>query len=302
MEIKRRRMLTEPGDALVMSSSSLESMDRFTQWQELTGMAPSGFTADTMCSVPIPIYAPILPGERRFENVLPQALWHPLFWLPTRVAGEYRIKTGPDGELEGESVALRSARIALEMTASGLYDPETGAWIDIMSTVGIDVDSPTDIERITQWQSGGVDDTLDAIDLDQYLQVAERPNWAMESAMAMLPTMERALWAVLADSLIELIDSAVFPDKGEVNLPDLREATSVAAFLASVHLEDVPVDSPEGASGFWTAIEQRAKEGTFSGTTHFIADVVEDAKGWLYLARDTHWASLDELRTLEDAS
>lgn len=59
MDIKRRRMLTEPGDTLLLSKSSMDTAFRFTKWQELTGLTPDRFTADPICSVPLPIYTQV---------------------------------------------------------------------------------------------------------------------------------------------------------------------------------------------------------------------------------------------------
>lgn len=299
MEARRRQMLTEPGDTLLLSKSSFEALRRFSDWQELTGMAPEGFTADTLCSVPIPIYPEVAPGERRFAGVKPSAMWHPLFWLPARVSGEYQLKTGPNGELEPESTGLRSVRIALEMTASGLYNPETGTWADILSTVDIDADNPIDQARIAEWQAGGVDDALDSIDLEEFLTIQEQPNWAIENGLLLLDTFTRAQWAILADSLIALIDEAASPESGApADLTEVRDATAMAAFLASVHLDAVPTDDEDPAH-FWERLEEDARNGHYGDLASFMAGPVENAHGWLYLTRDTYWGAIDECQSLE---
>lgn len=298
MDAKRRLMLTEPGDTLLLSKSSFEALRRFSDWQELTGMAPTDFTSDTLCSVPLPIYTELSPGERRFSAVTTAAMWHPLFWLPPRVSGEYRLKTGPNGELEPESIALRSVRIALEMTASGLYDPETGTWVDILATVGIDLDNPLDHARVAEWQAGGVDDTLDSIDLDEFLTVKSNPNWAIENSLLLLETFTRAQWAILADSLIELIDEAAHPENGSpADLESVRNATAMAAFLASVHLDAVPTDDEDPAD-FWDRLEDDARNGVYGDVAAFLAGPVENANGWLYLTRETYWGAIDECQSL----
>jgi hypothetical protein len=298
MDVKRRLMLTDPGETLLLSKSSYEALRRFSDWQELTGLAPEQFTSDTLCSVPLPVYPTVAPGTRRFSSVKPAAMWHPLFWLPERVSGEYRLPTGPNGELEPESSALRSVRIALELTVSGLYDPETGTWADILSTVGIDVENPRDLARIAEWQAGGVDDTLDSIDLTGFLLNPVQPNWAIESALLLLETLSRAQWAVLADSLIELIDTAAHPDSGDAVLADVRDATALAAFLASLHLDAVPTDDEDPAV-FWGRLEEDARHGRYGDVDAFLAGPVEDANGWLHLTREMYWGAVDELNTLQ---
>lgn len=303
MELKRRQLLTEPGDTLLLSKSSLESFSRFAVWQEATGMRPEDFSSNALCAVPIPYYRPTAPGQRRFANVNPTALWHPLFWLPERLAGEYRLATGPNGEMEPESPAVHSARIAMELTNSGLYDPETGGWVDILDSVGISVDNPADVQRIAAWQAGRPDPILDSIDLDPYLRLPnERVTWALESVLTLIETLTKAQWAILADSLIDLINDAAQPDNGSlVSMDRLRDATAMAAFLASLHLSAVPTDANEESSVFWTRMETAARTGHFPDVNSFLSGPVQDASGWLYLARDTYWESVEDLKSLQSA-
>lgn len=292
-------MLTEPGDTLLLSKSSIEALQRFSDWQDLTGMTPEQFTSDTLCSVPIPVYNEVAPGARRFAHVNPAAMWHPLFWLPARVHGQYRLKTGPNGELEPESIAVRSVRIALELTGSGLYDPETGTWADILATIDIDTDNPLDQARIAEWQAGGVDDALDSIDLEEFLTIQASPNWAIESSLLLLDTFTRAQWAILADSLIALIDEAASPVSGApAQLETVRNATAMAAFLASIHLDSVPTDDEDPAA-FWERLEEDARNGHYGDVAAFLAGPVENANGWLYLTRETYWGAIDECNSLE---
>lgn len=297
MDIKRRNLLTEPGDTLLLAKSSLEALSRFSEWSEATGMSSDTFTANTLCAVPIPLYPQPEPGVRRFRDVNPEVMWHPLFWLPARVGGQYRI-AGLDGEMELESESVRSARIALELGASGLYDPETGGWVDILDTVGINVDNPSDLKRISTWQAGRPDEALDSIDLSGFLHVDEDPNWALESALMMLDVLVQAQWAILADSLVELIDDAAQPVDGRVDLTDLRSSTALAAFLASAHLNAVPVDVGATASEFWARLEEDAKTGLYRDADHFLDGPAAEASAWLYATTDKYWPSVEELQNI----
>lgn len=299
MEIKRRNLLTEPGDTLLLSKSSLEALTRFSSWIEATGMSSSEFTANTLCAVPLPLYPVPEPGKRRFRNVKPEVMWHPLFWLPTRVGGQYRLASATtEGEFEPESESVRSARIAMELTASGLFDSTTGGWVDIMATVGINVDDPNDLRRISTWQAGRPDEVLDSIDLTDYMHVEQDPNWALESTVQMLDQLEQAQWAILADSLVELIDDAAQPVSGAIDLTDLRTTTALAAFLASSHLHAVPSDTPVGSAEFWDRLENEAKTGLYRDAGHFLDGPAAEASAWLYATTEKYWASVEELQSM----
>ena len=300
MDIKRRRMLTEPGDTLLLSKSSTDTAFRFTEWQEMTGLSPSRFTADPICSVPLPTYTEVAPGTRQFSTVKPEAMWHPLFWLPPRLAGRYNLPSGPDGALEVESTTMWSIRVALELAASGLYDSEEG-WIDILATVGIDVENEVDLARIEEWQAGGVDDLLDSIDLDLYLKLESNPNWALQSAMALTEPATYAQWAILADSLMEIVQDAYDPG-ADTPLHEVRGTIAIAASLAGIQLGGVPTDDDEeSAADFWGRIELDARDGSYGTAQQFLAGPATEALEWLTLTRDTYWESVEELQSLQAA-
>jgi hypothetical protein len=297
MDIKRRQMLTEPGDTLLLSKSALDTAFRFSAWQELTGLPTDRFTADPVCSVPLPIYSEVAPGQRQFAEVKPEAMWHPLFWLPPRLAGRYRLPSVDGAEPRIESTTMWSIRVALELSASGLYSIEEG-WIDILATVGLDVENEADLARIEEWQAGAPDELLDSIDLDLYLHLEDDPNWALQSAMALEEPVIHAQWAILADSLMEVIYDAADPDAA-LPLDEVRQDVAVAASLAGIQLEDVPTDDEEDAGSFWARIELAAREGSFRTVQEFVQGPIAEANGWLHLTRETYWESVDELHSLQ---
>lgn len=297
MDIKRRRMLTEPGDTLLLSKSSMDTAFRFTEWLEATGLTPNRFTADPICSVPLPIYTQVAPGTRQFASVKTEVMWHPLFWLPPRLAGRYNLPSGPDGADEMESTTMWSIRVALELTASGLYSIEDG-WLDVLATVGIDVENEVDLARVEEWQAGGVDDLLDSIDLDLYLKLETNPNWALQSAMALVEPATRAQWAILADSLMEMVSDSYDADL-DTPLQDVRDTIAVVASLAGVQLQDVPTDDEEPAEEFWARIELESRDADYSSVQKFLAGPATEALGWLALTRDTYWESVEDLQSLQ---
>lgn len=301
MDVKRRRMLTEPGDTLLLSKSSMDTAYRFSEWQEITGLTPNRFTADPVCSVPLPIYTQVAPGTRQFANVRPEVLWHPLFWLPPRLAGRYNLPSGSDGALTVESTTMWSIRVALELTASGLYSIEDG-WIDVLATVGIDVDNEADLARVQEWQAGGVDDLLDSIDLDLYLKLEKTPNWALQSAMALVDPATHAQWAILADSLMEILTESYDPEL-DTPLQEVRDTVAVAASLAGVQLDEIPTDAnEETAAEFWERIELEARIGSYANVQEFLSGPASQALNWLTLTRDTYWESVEDLQSIQEPS
>lgn len=298
MDIKRRQLLTRPGDTLLLSRSAVDVYLRHTEWAAATGLDNSRVTFSPLCSVPIPLYKTAEPGARQFPEVSPELMWHPLFWLPNRVAARYNIPTGVDGVTVPESDAVRSIRIALELGQSGLYHPEEG-WLDILATVGLDVENDADLGRIEEWQQGAPDEILDSIDLDLYLKLENDPYWALTSAVALLEPLTHAMWAVLADSLVDFIEDLTAA--GLENTPEyLRDGLRLAAVLAGVQLSAVPTDADEEtAEIFWSRIEDEARNAQYPSAEAFMAGPVSEATAWLRLTRESYWETLDELRALE---
>lgn len=294
MDIKRRQLLTESGDGLLLAKSALDTVERFSDWQSATGLHPSRFIFGELCAVPLPIYTAAPAGKRQFSEVNPEVMWHPLFWLPSTIAGRYKLPTGPNGEPEPESNAVWSIRVALELTASGLYS-DTEGWVDILDTVGIDVDNDADLARIQEWQEGGVDDLLDSIDLAPYLSLEDGPNWALQSAMALVEPATQAQWAIIADSLMEMLWNA----NGDTtsNLPEYRSAVRLVAELAEVQLSDIPTEG-HTAEEFWETISAEIRSEDYIAKQDLAEGPVATAEEWLRMTRDTFWDSVTDLQSL----
>ena len=197
-----------------------------------------------------------------------------------------------------ESTTTWSIRVALELSASGLYSIEEG-WIDVLATAGIDIDNEADLARIEEWQAGSPDAVLDSINLDLHLALDNNPNWALQSAMALQEPVIHAQWVMLADSLMEIIYDATYPDGGQT-LEEARQGVAIAASLAGVQLEEVPTDDEEDAVSFWARIELAAREGVFATIDQFLRGPVAEANGWLlHLTRETYWESVEDLQSLQ---
>ncbi|GAA3599243.1 hypothetical protein GCM10022198_24420 [Klugiella xanthotipulae] len=55
-------------------------------------------------------------------------------------------------------------RVTLCLQASGLYDSETGGWVDVLAREGLNIEDPVIQQRVKAWTDSAVDHTLDAID------------------------------------------------------------------------------------------------------------------------------------------
>lgn len=294
MDIKRRQLLVEPGEGLLLVTSSLSAATRLADWSMLTGLNPSQSIFGELCAMPLPIYTSVPPDGRQFAEVKPEVMWHPLFWLPKRIAGRYNLPTGPNGELEPETNSVWSIRVALELTASGLYSQDEG-WMDVLGTAGIDVDNEADLERIRKWQGGSRDTLLDAIDLAPYLHLDENPSWALQSALVLEEPATQAQWAIYADSLLEMLWEAGQDPAGP--LADHRSAVRVVAELAGVQLADIPAQG-HSAADFWKAVSTELHLGKYDTKPALVEGPVAAAEQWLLMTRDTYWGSVTDLQSL----
>ncbi|XBH22946.1 hypothetical protein V5R04_06965 [Jonesiaceae bacterium BS-20] len=173
MPHSRKAFLTEPGQQLLSFAGPndvIELLDeRPVAWAHLTGLDEKQVMTNPLLTIPLPLYVshrnpydPAVATDPRvyFPDVKPEALWHPLFWLPSRLADIRSVNVTSPNDDEW------ACRVAIQMVATGMYDPTSGTWYDVLAAYGLDVNDPADLARITAWQRGGADPILDTIDLD----------------------------------------------------------------------------------------------------------------------------------------
>lgn len=248
----RRHLLPEAQESLLLCMVALDVPFRFEEFAGITGLADQAIYSTPLLAVPIPRYFDIPEGQRRWKGVNPAVLWHPLFWLPPRVADRYEL-SDDDGDTELEDDDTWAVRVALEMTLSGLYDPADGSWVDILHLAGIDITTVASQARVRAWLNGAADSVLDAIDLSDYLTVNDDPDWAIGSAMQLLPIVRGASASVIAASLHAMVEADQLYPAIQRNL---------IARMASSLLPDDAGDLPTAEDDKPTAMLKLAKIAT----------------------------------------
>jgi hypothetical protein len=159
-------------------------------------------------------------------------------WLPDRLSA-------PSAD---DSSDVFAVRVALELTITGLYDVETGTWLDILSTVGLDVDDDIVQARITEWLEGAPDAELDSIDLSSGLDDPSDIDWSRAQAEELLALLVPASWAVLSNDLITMASDALADE--DINPTDLAVDARTIVYLAQGSTED----GQESAAALWDRI------------------------------------------------
>lgn len=303
MNYVRRGFLLEAGEPLLLARSPISLGARVGAFSEESGIDASNLLMDPMMALPIPLFNKIEPdpltgqARRRWAGTRPEIMWHPLMWLPERVAKRYTIQ-GPTGSAL-ESNSLWAARVALEMTASGLYDPTEASWLDVLAIHGIDVGDELDRYRIQDWLNGMPDETLDAIDLDEYLGIADE-DWAVRSAMNMMPSLTGASFALQSDTLLDTVDDVNDPLVGvsaEVRLSVLTSVASIAtgAFAETGAVTEDGIDTGTGGiphATFFTDVHAfLAAQSEIS--PYQLKDTAAQMSDRLFAIREAYWPYVD---------
>jgi hypothetical protein len=107
-------------------------------------------------------------------------------WLPPRLARPCLWDNSAGKEVL-EPVDVWQTRVALELAAAGLFDPEKG-WVDVLAEMaGINIDNEADYRRVESWMNGTIaDPELDEVGprfTQRYLpEDTDDPQWAVDEA------------------------------------------------------------------------------------------------------------------------
>lgn len=299
---RRQAFPTHPGEPLLLPRSTVELAVRQQMWTEATGLDPADQVVTPLVSVPIPLYL-ALPGpepaagqydrRRSFPDVPAAVMWHPLLWLPPRLAGRYRF-SDHDGGIFVESDEEWAVRVALEVSESGLYDTDSGTWLDVLSLVGLDASDDVDLARIEAWQAGAPDPALDGIDLTEITD-SENRHWALEQAAQLVDPLREAAWACCADDLAEMAaETATRARGGRLDAGGVWSAGQVMLDLARSTLSDVPIADGTLAST-WAQMRAELEETRGVDVQRLLDGPLSRAANLLYDVRETYWSTVEEL-------
>ena len=118
------RYMTEPGEPLEVASSVLRSAVRHRVWATDTGIDPVWMRPEPAVLRPA-AHLPAMPGRpvcAAGRGVRAAMMWHPLLWLPDRLATRYTL-VDDDGTCSTEPDDIWCLRVCLELQAAGMLRP-----------------------------------------------------------------------------------------------------------------------------------------------------------------------------------
>lgn len=292
-----RRYLTEPGESLLSPVGAFDQLERCQTWSTHTGL-PLERISSGLASVPLIVAGTGEETGHEFASVNPLFLWHPLFWLPEQVAYRQRWNNPSGGDPIVEGLDIWHARVALQLSYSGLYDPESG-WLDILSVYSLDIADPAVVARVAAWLAGGEDETLDGIDLTDVILDALPMDEAVSTAAAIAPDLKAIQWGIQADSLVQLFDE-VREDPSTTN-SSLRATTVNAAYLAAASFSDLPWNGAPATEheAQWSTWAEQAENGQFASPADFIEHNYTPIYTRVKAVREHFWPTV--LNSVSDA-
>ena len=291
-QLSRRAFILDPGESLLLSRSNLETALRFGLWGRFTGLPAEAILSNPVVATPLVAYPEEGHPARVWPQVNPASLWHPLMWLPARLAGRYQL-VGEDGVTVQEDDDTWAVRVCLELSASGMYDVESGTWLDVLARYGLDVDDAATLDRIRLWQSGAADPVLDSVDLSPDIDIEPR-HWAVETAVELMGDLLPATWALLANDMLESIDEIADPDNPSA-AADPTAVHQAAATMITLGKTLLSADGIGLHPDFW-AEQEIALELTAPDDYEAVLDgPIAAISTALYEVRDAHWPHLDAL-------
>lgn len=242
-----------PGEHLVLfrGADPVSFFERERWFQEVTGLSSDRIVSSPLCAVPLPVAQRNDLGflDRWPSDMNPELLWLPVFWLPEMVLTRYVIENPGVEEDRVETDDEWALRVASELGAAGLYDPETGSWIDVMAAHGIDIEAPDTVLRLSAWLAGESDPVLDNIDLaplfalrDEAGNAIDLHYEALQFAVDATPLATTAQLASFAERLMDRMQVTVY---GEANLATRIEQVDEIGTLSMLLLGEAFLPEPE---------------------------------------------------------
>lgn len=206
MRTRRVRYLLQPDEPLTLPERTVPQVLRLGLTRTVLGLDDERILTSPAVAIPLPRYRDGQP-LRGTPGVRPDALRFPFMWLPAPLRERFEIDTG-DGTITLESDYAWALRVVFEMWGSGLYDIDTGGWLDVLALHDLDPDDPATHERIAAWWVGGADETLDVIDLSGALvpDTVEDSDWASIASLALVDSFDKASMALSAVDTLALYE------------------------------------------------------------------------------------------------
>lgn len=136
MNIRRRRAWNiDKGHSLFFNEKIQEYEDRLQAFTENTGIAPEHLITHPVIKTPVPSY--LSDSPRQEWGVRPEAMWHPLMWLPQRLQLPTKLTIG--GVERAEKIPPYLLRIAVEMSMSAPYEECGRYWVNTFDVSGIPI-------------------------------------------------------------------------------------------------------------------------------------------------------------------
>lgn len=280
MHTRRARYLLQPGESPTLPERTVPQVLRIGMARDMLGLADKRIITSPAVSFPLPRYLDGAP-LRGTPGVRPDALRYPFMWLPEPLRERLEVDTGHETTTI-ESDDAWALRIAFEMWGSGLYDIDTGGWLDVLALYDLDPDDPATAERIRSWWDGGHDADLDAIDLTGVFvpETAEDSDWASIAALALVESFDKASMALSAVDTVALCELVADGDLTALGTTDPARAVSSLLAVARTRF----TSQPEVAA-LLTHLQRQADRPGADGPrliTEIIPQVSEIAQGlWL---------------------
>ena len=199
------------------------------------------------------------PGTRRdLLGALPTNTPRPAALAAQHLARPAQFPDGKDGAIIDEDPAEWGVRVMLEIANAGLYDPNTGEWVDVLARAGVDLNGQAGVDRVTAWVRGEADELLlDSFTIADQLDHAQPAGWAREAARAEAWAMREAQWSRTANALLLFIEAN----------PDEQPPTTLAKIVAETAaacFTDIAVDPETGRTMPWRSPGTHSKPPTWT--------------------------------------
>src|SRR5699024_4915136 len=131
MHTRRARYLLQPGESPTLPERTVAQVLRIGLARDMRGRDAERIRTAAAVASPRP-GSPDGAPLRGAPGVRPDALRYPFMWLPDPLRQRLDVDTG-DETTTVESDDAWALRIAFEMWGSGLYDVDSGGWLDVLA-------------------------------------------------------------------------------------------------------------------------------------------------------------------------